>query len=76
VSSARGRRVARSRRVVAGGSPRRERPPDSVDFTAAAWSTNSFVDLAVYADHLDLRAIDQSGRIFDQASIEPADRAA
>jgi 3',5'-cyclic AMP phosphodiesterase CpdA len=49
------------------------RPTDRADFTAAAWSTNSFVDLAVYADHLDLRAVDQAGRIFDQATLEPVD---
>jgi 3',5'-cyclic AMP phosphodiesterase CpdA len=54
--------------VVTGAAAKR-RPTDRTDVTAAAWSTNSFVDLAVYDDHIDLRAIDQSGRVFDHARI-------
>jgi 3',5'-cyclic AMP phosphodiesterase CpdA len=38
-------------------------------FTAASWSVLSYVDLNVFPDHLLLRAIDQDGRMFDQARI-------
>jgi 3',5'-cyclic AMP phosphodiesterase CpdA len=58
---------------VVTGAAAKLRPTDLAEFTAAAWSTNSFVDLAVYDDHIELRAIDQAGRIFDQVSIDPAD---
>lgn len=60
---------------VVTGAAAKLRPTDRADFTAAAWSTNSFVDLAVHDDHIDLRAIDQTGRVFDRATIEPVEPA-
>jgi hypothetical protein len=54
---------------VVTGAAAKLRPTDRADFTAVAWSTNSFVDLAVYDDHVELQAIDQSGRVFDVATV-------
>lgn len=59
---------------VVTGAAAELRPTARADFTAVAWSIHSFVDLAVYADRLELRAIDQSGRVVDRATISsPAD---
>jgi hypothetical protein len=38
-------------------------------FTAASISWHHFVDLNVFADHLLVRAVNQSGRVFDQVTI-------
>lgn len=54
---------------VVTGAAAKLRPTDRADFTEAGWSTHSFVDLAVYDDHIDLRAIDQSGLVFDDVEI-------
>lgn len=54
---------------VVTGAAAKLRSTDRADFADVAWSTNSFVDLAVYGDHIQLRAIDQSGHTFDEASI-------
>jgi 3',5'-cyclic AMP phosphodiesterase CpdA len=42
------------------------------DFTAASASWHHFVDLGVFADHILLRAVNQSGRVLDKHII-PAD---
>jgi len=54
--------------VVSGGAARLS-AANSAEFTAAAWSTYHFVELAVWDDRLEVRAIDQSGSAFDQATI-------
>ncbi|HEX6597003.1 MAG TPA: metallophosphoesterase [Acidimicrobiales bacterium] len=54
--------------VVSGGAADTRRT-GSDDFTAASGSWHHFVDLSVFADHLLLRAVNQSGRVFDEVSI-------
>ena len=54
----------------ASGCAAKLRSADSAEFTAAAWSTYHFVELAVWDDRFELRAIDQSGSGFDQATIQ------
>lgn len=41
-------------------------------FTAASASWHHFVDLNVFADHLFIRAVNQSGRVFDMVTIGAA----
>jgi predicted phosphodiesterase len=54
--------------VVSGAAAKR-RPTARADFTAMAASTYEFVELAVYADRLQLRAVDQHGGVFDQTTL-------
>lgn len=54
---------------VVSGAAAELRDTDSASFTAVAWSTYSFVDLAVYDDHIELQAIDQDGLVFDRVSL-------
>lgn len=56
--------------VVSGGAAKL-RKTGRADYTAASWSTYHFVDVAVWADNLQLRAIGQDGRVFDTATIAP-----
>jgi 3',5'-cyclic AMP phosphodiesterase CpdA len=39
------------------------------DFTAAAWSTHHFTDIAVFPDRIELRAVDQEQRVFDEVTL-------
>jgi 3',5'-cyclic AMP phosphodiesterase CpdA len=39
-------------------------------FTEAAWSTHHFVDVAVWPDRLQLRAVNQDGEVFDRVTLE------
>jgi hypothetical protein len=55
--------------VVSGGAATL-RQTGRAEFTAAAASTYHFVELAVFVDRLELRAVDQQGRVFDQAVQE------
>lgn len=56
--------------VVSGaGSGTRRTGED--DFTAVSYSWHHFVDLAVYDDHILLRAVGTDGSVFDEAVIEP-----
>jgi hypothetical protein len=54
--------------VVSGGAAK-IRPTARREFTAAAASTYHFVELAAYAGRLDVRAIDQEGRVFDEHTL-------
>jgi 3',5'-cyclic AMP phosphodiesterase CpdA len=56
--------------VVSGGAAK-TRPTSRAGFTETAWSTFHFVDLAVWSDRLELRAVDQQGQVFDSASLTP-----
>ena len=56
--------------VVSGGAAR-VRPTAKAPFTEVAFSTRHFTDLHVYDDRLLLRAVDQQGRVFDQATVWP-----
>ncbi len=56
--------------VVSGGAAKL-RQAHRADFTEAAWSTYHFLDVAVWPDRLELRAVDQQGDVFDSVSLEP-----
>lgn len=49
--------------------PAKLRPTGSGPFTAVSASTRHFVDLLVYPDRLELRVVDQQGRLVDTATI-------
>jgi 3',5'-cyclic AMP phosphodiesterase CpdA len=54
--------------VVSGGAATLRRT-GRAEFTAVAESVHHFLEVAVYADRLELRAVDQAGRVFDQAVL-------
>ncbi len=54
--------------VVSGGAATL-RPAHRAKFTETAWSTYHFVDIAVWDDRLELRAVDQTGAMFDSIVI-------
>ena len=60
--------------VVSGGAATL-RPTRSEPFTAVSASVFHFVELAAFADRLELRAIDQQGRVFDQFIADTPSRA-
>ena len=41
------------------------------DFSVAAWSVHHFVDMGIWPDRLVLRAIDQTGNVFDEVTLMP-----
>jgi 3',5'-cyclic AMP phosphodiesterase CpdA len=57
--------------IVSGGAAETRRTGRE-EFTAKSLSWHHFVDLNVFADHLLVRGVNQSGRIFDEVSIPPA----
>lgn len=54
---------------VVAGAAAKLRPTGREEFTAVAWSTHSFVDLAIYPDRIDGQAIDHDSRAIDTFSI-------
>ena len=56
--------------VVSGGAALL-RPARRADFSVAAWSVLHFTDVAVWSDHLELRAINQQLEIFDMVTLTP-----
>ena len=54
--------------VVSGGAADTRRTGRE-EFTARSISWHHFVDLNVFADHLLVRGVNQSGRVFDQVTI-------
>lgn len=56
--------------VVSGGAAKL-RPANRADFTAVAWSTYHFLDLLVWPDRLEVRAINQDGAMFDSVTLQP-----
>ena len=56
--------------IVSGGAAKL-RPTDRAWFTEYAASTYHFTELAVYADRLEIRAVDQNGEVFDTATLAP-----
>lgn len=54
--------------IVSGGAADTRRSGKD-DFTAASVSWHHFVDLNVFADHLLVRGVNQSGRVFDEVTI-------
>jgi predicted MPP superfamily phosphohydrolase len=57
--------------VVSGGAADTRRTGRE-EFTASSTSWHHFVDLNVFADHLLLRGVNQSGRVFDHVTIPRA----
>jgi hypothetical protein len=51
--------------VVSGGGAGTRRT-GSDDFTAVSWSWHHFLDICVFDDRLELRAINQDGRVGDR----------
>lgn len=56
---------------VVSGSAAKKSGTEREDFTATSWSTYHFVELNIWADRLELRAIDQHGQVFDAVTITP-----
>ncbi len=54
--------------VVSGAAAKR-RDTARADFTERAASTHHFVELAVYPDRMELRAVDHDGRVFDAVEL-------
>lgn len=54
--------------VVSGGAAKLRRT-DRADFTAVSWSTHHFVDLLVWPDRIEGRAVDHDGRVFDTFTL-------
>jgi 3',5'-cyclic AMP phosphodiesterase CpdA len=54
--------------VVSGGAAKL-RDTRKADFSVEAWSVFHFVDIAVWSDRLQLRAVDQAGDVFDDVVI-------
>ena len=59
--------------VVSGGAADSRRTGRR-EFTAKSVSWHHFVDLNVFPDHLLVRGVNQSGRVFDEVRIPPAPR--
>ncbi len=57
--------------IVSGGAARL-RDTRKADFSVEAWSVLHFVDLAVWPDRLEVRAVDQAGDVFDRVVIPVA----
>ena len=51
------------------GAAARTRPAGRDDFTAASWSTPSFVDVTVYDDRMLIQAVDHRGRAIDSVEL-------
>ena len=56
--------------VVSGGAATL-RGTERAEFTEVAWSTYHFVDIAVWSNRMELRAINQHGAVFDTFELEP-----
>lgn len=56
---------------VVSGAAARTRPTSRGDFTAVAWSTQHFVDIAIWADRLELQAVAQDGLVYDRFELRP-----
>ncbi len=56
--------------IVSGGAAKL-RAAHLANFAVAAWSTYHFLDIAVWQDHLDVRAIDQQLGVIDEVEIAP-----
>jgi hypothetical protein len=56
--------------VVTGGAAGTRRTGEA-DFTAVSFSWHHFVELAVFPDRIVIRAVNQDGRVADQAIIDP-----
>lgn len=55
--------------VVSGGAAKL-RPANRADFTEVAWSTHHFVDLIVWPDRMEVRAVNHAGELFDSVTLD------
>jgi 3',5'-cyclic AMP phosphodiesterase CpdA len=56
---------------VVSGAAAKTREARRADFSVAAWSVHHFVDMGIWPDRLVLRAIDQTGNVFDEVTLMP-----
>lgn len=56
--------------LVSGGGAKL-RLASYADFTAVAWSTHHYLDIAVWDDRMIVRPIDHNGREFDRVELQP-----
>ena len=56
---------------VVSGAAAKVREARRADFSEVAWSVHHFVDIGIWPDRLELRAIDQNGNVFDEATLTP-----
>ncbi len=55
--------------VVSGGGSSTRRT-GTADFTAVAYAAQHYTDIAIYPDHLLLRAVDGEGMVFDEVRLD------
>lgn len=56
---------------IVSGAAAKLRPANRAEFTEVAWSTHHFLDLIVWPDRLEVRAIDQAGQVIDSVTLAP-----
>jgi len=56
---------------VVSGAAAKVRDAHLADFSVAAWSTYHFVDIGIWPDRMEIRAVDQDGNVFDEFTLSP-----
>lgn len=56
---------------VVSGAGAKTRPTDRAAFTAVSWSTQHFVDIQIWTDRLEGRAVAQDGLVYDRFVLRP-----
>lgn len=59
---------------IVSGAAAKTRPAGRADFTYVSYSTLHFLDIVVWPDRLQVRAINQDQRLFDSVDIVPGQR--
>ncbi len=54
---------------IVSGAGAKLRPTALADFSVAATSTRHFLDIAVFEDRMQVRAVDQDGQVFDRLTL-------
>jgi hypothetical protein len=54
---------------VVSGAAAKTRPTGQESFTAASWSMRHFLDVSIWADRLELRAIGQDTLVYDSVEL-------
>jgi hypothetical protein len=65
----RSRPIAGVTYVVSGGGAK-TRPSGRAAFTEQSWSALHYLEIDVWPDRLELRAVSQGGLVFDRATID------
>lgn len=55
---------------IVSGAAAKTRPTTTADFAAAASSTFHFVDVAIWPDRVELRAVNHDGGVFDSLTLD------